>query len=59
MVIKHTRNIACNLHILQGIVSCITKCVTEPPIKMMMPRQLEAIDQMCNSIRSMIVIVEL
>ena len=27
------------------IASCLTKCVTEPPMKIMMTRQIEAVDQ--------------
>lgn len=40
----------------KAIVSCITKCVTETPIKVMMTRELATIDQMYSSVRSMIVI---
>ena len=39
----------------KAIVSCITKCVTETPIKVMMTRELATIDQMYSSVRSMMV----
>ena len=32
------------------IVSCITKCMTEPPTKIMMTRLLEAVDQIYSSV---------
>ena len=32
------------------IVLCITKCVTEPPTKIMMTRRLEAVDQIYSSV---------
>ena len=37
------------------ISSCITKCVTELPIKIRMIRQLEMINQIYSSVSSMIV----
>jgi len=40
----------------KAIVSCITQCVTEMPIKVMMTRELATIDQMYSSVRSMIII---
>ena len=41
------------------ISSCIAKCVTEPPIKIRMTRQLEMINQIYSSISSVIIITRL